>query len=263
MRKLLIAASALLVAASMVWADGIHSANVVGYSTINFKAGFNLVGVQFDGVGGGGISIQDLFSDVKLVGIDEDFNVNDFMQVWDLAGGAFVAMYYWCDDLDLDLGPVGWYSPDYDYVEYTFQPGDAFWIYTQAGGSGMGAVAAGEVVAGDVPIAIKSGFNLLCNPFPIDYLLNAPGSFSATGLVGVNEDFDVNDFIQVWDLDIGAFTAMHYWCDDLDLELGPIGWYSANYDYLEDEAIGANAAFWLYHNGSGATVTFGSPLAAQ
>lgn len=255
MKKLITAAMALAMAAGM--ASAVESQNIVGYSSITFKDGYNLVGVSFDKVGGGGLDIQDLFEDVVLTGINDDFETFDFMQVWNLDLGGFDAIYSWADNVN--VGDTGWYDGNFDYASRTFKPGDAFWIYSSVGGTAGGAVALGEVVATNTPIVIKPGYNMLTNPFPADFDLNAPGSFSATGLVGINDDFETFDFIQVWDLAVGGFTAIYSWADNPNV--GDTGWYDGNFDYVTAVSIAPNTAFWLYHNGTGATVTFGSPIA--
>lgn len=257
MKKLITAATALALAAGMASAQ-VESANIVGYSGITFKQGYNLVGVNFDKVGGGGLDIQDLFTDVVLTGINDDFETSDFMQVWNLAAGSFDAIYYWADNAI--VGDTGWYDGDFGYASRTFHPGDAFWIVSSVGGTAGGAVALGEVVTTNTPIAIKPGYNLLTNPFPSDFVLNAPGSFSATGLVGINDEFETFDFIQVWDLAAGSFSAIYYWADGTTAA-GDAGWYDGDFGYIADVDVAPNTAFWLVHNGTGATVTFSSPIA--
>ena len=63
MKKLVTAACALVAASAFA----VESENVVGYQDITVKPGFNCISLNFDAVGGGGISIQDLISTNDLI----------------------------------------------------------------------------------------------------------------------------------------------------------------------------------------------------
>ena len=77
--------------AGIALAEGVESANVVGYQDITVKPGFNCISLNFDAVGGGGISIQDLISTNDLIA-GNAAATSDRIQIWD--GTAFTDYYY-------------------------------------------------------------------------------------------------------------------------------------------------------------------------
>jgi len=257
--KKLMTALAICALAGMASAGDVVSENVVGYNTLTFKQGFNLIGIQFEAVAvGGALDIQKIFSGVTLNGIDDEANYGDFMQVWDNASGSFVAIYYWGDNETLELDPA-WYDVDFNLATHAFKPGDAFWVYTSVGGSAAGAIAAGQVVKTNTVINVKTGFNLLSNPYPIDFVINGTPGVTVNGLVGVDDEANYGDFMQVWDNATGSFVAIYYWGDNETLELDP-AWYDVDFNLVTGVSIAPNTAFWVYHGGTGASLTFGTPL---
>ena len=97
MKKLMIAAAAL---AAVATAGAVESANIVGYTTVTIPAQqYTMIGVQFDGLDGEGISVQDLFQNPLGQGIVGAANPNLAansvrLQYWDPAeSGHYVTLY--------------------------------------------------------------------------------------------------------------------------------------------------------------------------
>jgi hypothetical protein len=256
MKKLMMTLAAALSATALM---AVTSQNVVGYNTLTFKEGYNLIGVQFEaiGAGGGTIDVQDLFTGVTLQGLDDDGNVHDFMYVWNNATGFYETTLYWADNEANELVKV-WIDADYNPAEYAFKPGDAFWVYTAVGGSAAGAVTLGQVSKVDALIAINPGYNLIANPFPTPLEING-GTLTVDGLVGLDDDGNVHDFMYIWNNATGFYETTLYWADNEANELIKV-WIDADYNPVNDVVIAPNTAFWIYHNGAGAGLTFSSPL---
>jgi hypothetical protein len=170
--------------------------------------------------------------------------------------GSFVALLYWSGDATEEYQNV-WLDADYEEAAYAFKAGDAFWVYTAVGGSAAGAVTLGQVGAVDAPLAIIPGYNLIANPFPTPLEING-GTLAVDGLVGLDEEYNFADFMYVWDNETGSFVALLYWSGDVTEEYQNV-WLDADYNDA-DLSIAPNTAFWIYHNGAGAELTFSSPL---
>jgi hypothetical protein len=256
MKKLVMTLAAGLFATALM--AEVKSANVVGYSTLTFKEGWNLIGVQFEaiGAGGGTIDVQDLFTDITLMGLDEEYNPNDYLKVWDNETGFYTENFYWSGDAIEEYQNV-WLDGDNNEAAYAFKAGDAFWVYTAIGGSAAGAVTLGQVGATDVPLAIIPAWNLIANPFPVPLVING-GTLAVDGLVGLDEEYNPNDYLKVWDNETGFYTENLYWSGDTIEEYQNV-WLDGDNNEA-DLSIAPNAGFWIYHNGTGAELTFSSPL---
>jgi hypothetical protein len=235
----------------------VESVNVVGYSSLTFKEGWNLVGVQFEGIGGGTVDVQDLFSDVSLAGLDDDGNLADFMYVWDNETGFYSTTLYWSDNALFELEKT-WITGDFEPAEYAFKPGDALWVYTSVGGTAAGAVTAGQVGGVDKPIEIATGWNLIANPFPTPLEING-GTLAVNGLTGLDDDGNLADFMYVWNNASGFYETTLYWSNNALFELENV-WITGDFEPAEGVSVAPNTAFWVYHSGAGAELTFSTPL---
>ncbi len=121
--------------AGLVLADGVNSANTVGYTTANVaKDTFYMLGLQYEKVGGGAISVQDLvtgtFNGVNFDEGGQFMQTAPKLQVWTPSG--YRPYYYLNDAYDAvkNDGTVytGWADDFGNYVTDNFPIGYGFWL---------------------------------------------------------------------------------------------------------------------------------------
>ena len=180
-------------------ADGIESANVVGYNTkSDTVTGFNFYAPSFLSVGTEGVDIQDIkldFGENEATGVDNIQLLDD--------GGATISSFYWM--------PADWTGLDAD--GWVNEEGTALSDITLASGQGIlidivdagtAVINAGEVADIDSSVEAVAGFNFVGNNSPVtiniqDIKLDF-GENEATGV----------DNIQLLD-DGGATISSFYW----------------------------------------------------
>ena len=199
MKKLVTIAMALV--AGLALADGVESANVVGYTTVSLQAGqqYQLIGIPFESVenrengANQGIPVQDLFPDPIGQGFlpGTSAGLADRLQFWQ--GSSYFDLYLnsntvnsatfkarvnkWCNNgtvPDASWGAGGAASTK------TLTPGTAFWIRrymgTDAAPIARGAqtlTIAGQVVVSDpVNREISNQYTLLSSSFSGPFVPN-------------------------------------------------------------------------------------------
>ena len=121
--------------AGLALAEGVNSANTVGYTTANVaKDTYYMLGLQYEKVGGGAIPVQDLVKGT-FVGVNFDENgaflqTAPKLQVWTPSG---YNMYYYINDAYDAVkndGTVyeGWADSFGNYVTDNFPIGYGFWF---------------------------------------------------------------------------------------------------------------------------------------
>lgn len=150
--------------------------DVVGYTTITTKPGFNMQGVVFQGLDGREtIALDELMSG--------DFQVEDQVQVYDVATSGYTIYTY--------QGPErGWMAGREPSSEVPVKAGDSFWLKTQ---DSVEVSFAGSVRKGNFRYESVKGIQMVSANFPIEFALN-----DESGMVkwsGVQED----DQIQIYD----------------------------------------------------------------
>ena len=140
--KKLIMTVAVLATASIVTAQTVTSANMVGYTKVNAVGGeLSLVALNFET---GGVELQD------LIGGDVPSGSSVFL--WDKVGGAYSVAA---------LNTRGTWVPN-----LTFELGDAVWI--QAAGSGTNElIFSGEVLTTNALITLPAGVVATGYYFPV------------------------------------------------------------------------------------------------
>lgn len=220
MKKLMMTAAVLACAASIVSAQSVTSANIVGYAKPKtIPAGsFEILVPQFSGKDGG-TTLDNAFADL---------NENSVVYVWT---GTGYEEYTW-------YGPVnGWYSktfiPSGDVV---LSEGTAVWL--KDGSSGAAPIMSGEVPsAASITNTVAAGFNLVANPYPVATTLD-----SISGAGGIAE----NDVIYVW-------TGMGY--EEYTYYGLANGWYSKTFVPSGSVAVPVGVGFWL-SSGAGGDIIF-------
>ena len=200
--KLVTAACAL--AAGIALADGVTSANTVGYdNSITTAQGFNFLAVPFNSVGYNTADIQGIkISDGGLGGIG-----------W---GGENFSMWEGAPDVVADTEFVYWddYNGGYYWSDenggqaFSIAPGQGFVIYCV---EGLTMQFAGEVSDADITATTAQGFNFFGNSFaaPIDIqdISISDGGLGTIGWGGEN--------FSLWEgaPDVVADTEFVYWDD--------------------------------------------------
>ena len=135
---------ALALAASVApaWAAEVVSSNIVGYAKVSTVTGLNLIGVQFQAIGGNGVSdLNATMAPSGLVGFDwENGEGGDQMYVWDPAAQGYATIYTYAGDsvpaeITQDLGydlSGKWMDNDMLPVDEPIPVGGAIWIESTA-----------------------------------------------------------------------------------------------------------------------------------
>ena len=224
--KKLVTACAACALAGAVFAQ-VESVNIVGYqtSTINPTGSLiigggklNMLGLNWQAVGGGSYAIQDFFGGdavgAGLIG-NADGGLADQIQVW---GGAGYSVYYLSDGTGYAELDNKWikFGGDGTATTDTLTPGTGFWLVSRSTGSNEALVQAGEVKP-DLTATLNlfgtgvgfGGLTMFANPYPADIVLNGTFDWSAAGATG-NADGGLADQMQVWG---GAGYSVYYLSD--------------------------------------------------
>ena len=135
------AALALLVALPARAEQVVVSSNIVGYEKISLEANaMDILAVQFQTVGGGEVSIQDITVDGQFSELG-----GDWIQWWDPETRKYQKAFYWGESVDGVFDPsdedyenplgAGWGDPDQYIVEATIKAGQGFWSQAVKGGT--------------------------------------------------------------------------------------------------------------------------------
>ena len=198
--------------AGIALAEGVESANVVGYQDITVKPGFNCVSLNFDAVGGGGISIQDLIATNNLIAGNTSSG-SDRIQIWD--GTQFTTYFYRAykatNPGKFLIGPC-WVDANNASVKATvcITNGVGVWFARPDTAPATATVKMmGEVGTAAKNLQINPGFNMIGLSFPVDVEVNSescPIDWTTCAIAG--NAAATSDNIQVWD---GTrFTSYYY-----------------------------------------------------
>ena len=111
------------------------SSNIVGYNKLTLNAGFNLIGSQFLNIGQTEQDINEFANNNTLPGLDEEFEFQTTLRVWN---GVGYTTYGWYADGDGSNPEMDWPEADAkwilndqsDIADVTIPIGAGFWIYT-------------------------------------------------------------------------------------------------------------------------------------
>ena len=271
MKKLMIAAT-LAAFCGAVQADGITSANTVGYSGQSVVAGqFYMVAVQFSDVGAADVANFNNFFATTCApgeyGDGEDASMNNApqIQVLDASGLGYTKYYFISDAYDAEDNPVDgncWASQDGYIVTDAdvLALGKGFWFKAMAAGT---ITCSGQVSAtSDLGSTVTADqFNIVANAYPVALNLNAAESTNFTpGEYGDGEDASMNNAPQVQILDASGlgYTKYYYINDAYDAEDNPVSgncWASQDGYIATGTQIPVGQSFWV-KSASAGTFTF-------
>ena len=172
-----------------------YKSSIVGYTTKSLEADkWYLVGCNFEQVGEGTLSIQDV-----ATGLTPGSDVSDspMIEYWD---GTQLQILIYIDGgaWDEEIGDfvTAWADPAVlDAVKIPVTPGFGFWIKTP---NAQVVTFAGQVVsADDVTKDIASSFDLISNPYPVSFAFNDE-AFDCSNLTA-GSDVSDSPMIEYWD----------------------------------------------------------------
>ncbi len=176
----------------------VESSNIVGYQKINLDAGYNMIGVQFNEVGGEDKDVATVGTlSATMAGFDDEGNFITEMMVWENGdyttygwGGTSGTDY--ADDSSLDNK---WLDLQLQVPQNaTLASTGAFWV--KAGSAGSITVS-GEVPDGDVTVPLSVGYNMVANPLPQDVPVASFGALSAA-MAGFDDEGNFITEMMVW-----------------------------------------------------------------
>ena len=208
MKKVMFVAAVAATAA--LWADGLSSANTVGYSQPTFRQGYTLFTPMFEGVGTDVINIQD----IKPVGDNVDGEGGINLQTLTATGTAGdVQLAWWDDGTD-----SGWYDENDDTPDAMIAKGQSFWISFPDATTKLNI--AGEVRNASVDIPLNQGFTAIGNPYPV--------AINIQTVIPIGDDVDGEGGINLQTLTATGTAGdvqLAWWDDGTDS-----GWYDENDD---------------------------------
>ena len=175
-----------------------------------------MLAVQFNEVGGGAKSIQDIFTgNLPDMDVDEEgYPVwNAKFQTWT---GTGYAIYYWTGSVGGALFEDNAYNNVWvvgdtgegGVADTTTPIGEGVFLWTS--GSGVTVQQAGEVATNSVKtVSISAGYNLICNPFPETINIQDVAISNLPDMDVDEEGYPVwNAKFQTW---TGTGYAIYYW----------------------------------------------------
>ena len=248
-------------------ADGIESANVVGYQGQAANATRNtMMAPTFLNVGSAtGCTLANLTVtgyDAAELNEDDEYeggcSHGDFVLQFLNNNGSIANRYYWVDDGEL---AAGWYDRSGAALEassVTIPAGTAAWVI----GSGYTLQTAGAVNTSDVAFTMNATRNTAAgNCMPINLTL---ARLTVTGYdaAELNEDDEYEggcshgDFVLQYLNNNGSIAERYYWVDDGE---STAGWYDRSGVAVDGTAVSVPAGKGMWIIGSGMTLNIPAP----
>jgi len=210
MKKLVMTAAVLACATSMVAAQTVTSANIVGYSKATISAGgLQMLSSQFSG-SNGNVTLDNAFANLGSGTIVYAWNGSGYTVY------TYYGAYGWFDALFTPSGSVA------------INSGSAVWV--QDAGAGATTISSGEVPGtNSVDVSVSAGLNMLANPYPV-----------ALALDDIPAGLTSGDLVYAWN---GAgYTVYTYY--------GAYGWFDALFTPSGSVEIGVGKGVWLSAQGA-------------
>ena len=250
-----------------VQADGISSANTVGYSSFNVKAGqFYCVGVQFADVAKDGTQADfNTFFNCNCTpgyyGEGDSMNYHDapMIQVLKPNGASYSYFYYLSDGDDgtMRYDLTGWCDELGNLVgnDALMALSKGFWFKSYTDGSVNCAGQVCDLSEFERPVPANQ-FEIVANPFPVAMNLNAPVTKDFTpGYYGEGDSMNYHDapMIQVLKASGTSYSYYYYLSDGDDgtMRYDLTGWCDELGNLVEGTQVGVGAAFWIKSSSAG------------
>ena len=231
----------------------VQSANVVGYNTTTLLPNdYTMFGVQFEGIGGGGVKFGDLKG--NFFGGPSDGEADNIL-VW--KDGTYYYYYYgvWNDPDNPDWDNL-WYDGENDASDVTIDPGTACW-YLRRDSASSSLTISGAVKMTPMAITILANdYTMFTCPYPTAVTF---GSLNVADPFGGPSDGEA-DNILVWK--DGTYYYYYYgvWNDPDNPDWDNL-WYDGENDASDVEIEPGIACWYLRRTNSATTMSFTSPLA--
>ena len=245
--------------------------DIVGYTTVTIKPGYNMVAVNFDNLGeDASISIQDLFpgSEGGVYTAGSGAANADKIMVWDTSEGEYKTYFLFKAARGTSERNYKWVDADAATVvsNKTFSSGDSFWYYSRATAD-FDVTIKGLVATEDKQeIGIAPGYNMIGSCFPANFNPNTfdAATWQASGAVAGAGAANA-DKIMVWDATKGEYKTYI-------LFKAARGTSERDYKWVDADAAGVAVdataevlpsakGAWYFHRGDGFTMTINSPIA--
>ncbi len=207
---------------------------------------------------------------VKSSVAKNSYNGDDYIAGWEATAptimirvGNGYATYYYCADADDGKGNYveGWADKLGSLVSNPLAPGKGFWL-NNATEDSVTFTLAGQVIGTATANAVgTSGYNLVANPFPKGFDINAAG---ITWNLTPQNSYNGDDYITGWEtsasaiqIRVGNGYAIYYYCADADDGKGNYvaGW-SDKLGSLVTKTIDAGCGFWIESKDANFTAVF-------
>ncbi len=221
----------------------------------------DIIAAQFQTVGGGALSIQDLVASAEFAS-----DGTDWIRFYDESTGAYTLVNWWGAGYGVyesaeaaePCAASGWGDDFQTIVDMTIDPSQGFWVRSAGGGT---IRAQGEVTSSGVVQVPASSMTLVANPFPVStdiQTIVASAAFAADG----------TDWIRFYDESTGAYTLVNWWGAGYGVyesaeaaePCAASGW-GDDFQTIVDMTIAPGQGFWVRSAGGG-TLTFQNPLTA-
>ncbi|MBO5687736.1 MAG: hypothetical protein J6R84_05920 [Alistipes sp.] len=219
-------------------AEGVSSANIVGYVTYTTQADkMDIYGAPFVNVGGEDINIQSV-----QLGAGADASGKDVIMFFDPNTQAYT-IYYWMTatysaDYQTVYGP-GWADAGWVRQDTTINPGQGFWLQTK---SAVAVTVPGQVLAGNQNTTTTVGgkMDIYTGIYPVAMNIQDCKITSGADATG-------KDVIMMFDPATMAYS-IYYWMGttysaDYVTTYGA-GWADAGW-VRQDVALNVGQGFWL------------------
>ena len=257
MKKCMLGVAAAMAFSAVCVAEGLESANIVGYVT-SPKIAANKVSLgttPFSSTGSDMIKIQDMVVPSVAAVPYKDRNTKALqLQVWN---GTGYDLYYYLSDAyveDNDSEVTGWADRNGDFADVEIAPGTGYWYKYPTAESTYtlpGQVLSAASVSKNV---YASKLNLVGNPYPL--ALDLAKVTTSVAAVPYKDRNTKALQLQIWNgtgYDLCYYLSDAYIEDD-DSEV--TGWADRNGDFIQDLDVDITAGLWAKSLNGDGTITF-------
>ena len=163
--------------AGLALADGVESANIVGYQQITLANQYTILGVNFTAVDGSNLSLQDAVPYVEGMTAASTYGNADQIQIQNAAGGYDT--YFMSNGKNAKGNTVAGLEGKWSLMgkaavaEVSLPPGTAFWFVRKTAESPLTInIAGGVSMIASNSKGIDGNYKLIANPYPTDLPLN-------------------------------------------------------------------------------------------
>ncbi len=235
----------------------VDSQNIVGYTTQAIAADtYYMIGVQFEDVGGGAITFDDL---ITMTGVSayDDGSAN-CAEILVSEGAGYLHYYYITDAWDSSDKPLGhdaWAFDGYECTASDLQAlGNGFWFKAPVAASGAKITVKGQVLTNATATVSfpANEYAIIANPFPVDTCF---ADVTTTGVTAYEDGDD--DCAEILVSEGAGYLHYYYITDAWDADDKPLNKDAWGFDGYECVGVNvpAGASFWI-KSGTAGSITF-------